>query len=369
MCAIKRLEIPRINRLGLGNVEGIENSKNKSISIEYTSCEQKGILLNLRFKVESKNLDPNYKKAYLNVFRSDTSERNFGGSVMRIVEIPTNGNRAIEVGVPITFLQAFYEPNKYYRASISVISDKKEERFWALSYGFELKIKESDDVCYCLKQGLTNTSCKGNGKNIVDEMYINLATKLGVEKEIFLAIAKQESRYDPFILNKPKQANILLERHYVYNLLLKKYGRQKADYYKSIDSTLCHENITPPGQYGGRLHQIDRLKKVKEWDETIAIESCSWGKFQTMGEYIEEDKEQTYSSANDFEKAMNMCEVQHFKYFSFFIEKIKGQRLINAMKNKDWESIAKWYNGNNWKKTNPDYPKNIKKYYEEIKNY
>ncbi len=88
-----------------------------------------------------------------------------------------------------------------------------------------------------------------------------------------------------------------------------------------------------------------------------------------MGEYIEEDRDRIYTNAEDFERAMNMCEVQHFKYFSFFIDKIKGRKLIDAMKNKDWEGIAKWYNGERWRDYNPDYAKNIKKYYVEFKNY
>lgn len=37
------------------------------------------------------------------------------------------------------------------------------------------------------------------------------------------------------------------------------------------------------------------------------------------------------------------------------------------MKNKDWESIAYYYNGAKWRTTNPDYPTKFKKYYDERK--
>lgn len=367
MSTVKALGIPKIKPLGLNNLQGVENSPQKSLSIKYISCERKGISLNLRFEVTAKGLDNKEFKTYLNVFRGDVKQTIFNESVTSVVEINPNGKRSVDITVPISFADnELYKTNKYYRASVSIDS------IWALSEGFKIEFKDKNtvknDICYCQNQGLTNSSCKGNGKSIVEEMYINLANSLGVEKEILLAIGRQESGHDAFVTNNPKKANILLERHYVYRLLKNKYGIAKADSCKAIDPTLCHEKKTPKGEYGSRLDQLDRLEKVKKWDESIAIESCSWGKFQTMGEYIEEDNEGTYKNLPDFENAMNMCEVQQFKYFTYFMKKIKGKRLIDAMKNKDWEGIAKWYNGANWKDDNPDYAKNIKKYYEAFKN-
>lgn len=368
MKTITNLGIPKIKALGLNNTNGIDNSQKKSLSIRYISCDQKGILLNLRFEITTKELNNKESRAYVNVFRGDAKQTIFNESVTSVVEINPNGKRVIDIAVPLSFGDnELYKTNKYFRASISV------DGLWALSEGFKIEFKDkkinNNDICYCQNQGLTNSSCKGNGKSIVEEMYINLAKSLGVEKEILLAIGRQESGHDTFVTNNPKKANILLERHYVYRLLKEKYGKAKADSCKAIDPTLCHENKTPKGEYGSRLDQLDRLEKVKKWDESIAIESCSWGKFQTMGEYITEDTESIYKNLPDFENAMNMCEVQQFKYFTFFMKKIKGKRLIDAMKNKDWEGIAKWYNGGNWKDDNPNYASNIKKYYEEFKNH
>ena len=229
-----------------------------------------------------------------------------------------------------------------------------------------LEKQNINSKCFCFSQGLVNFDCSGTGVSISDEMYEKLADDINVDEGILFAIAKQETKKESFIQLSPKKATILLERHYVYNLLKKKFGSNKANECQKEDSTLCNSKVTEKGGYGKSKEQLDRLEKVKKWDNDIAVKSCSWGKFQVMGVYIEKIK--LYKDADEFEKAMNLCEVQHFQFFKSYLIDVIGDNIIKAMRGKNWEKIAELYNGKNWKKTNPDYATNLKKYYEEYNN-
>lgn len=66
-----------------------------------------------------------------------------------------------------------------------------------------------------------------------------------------------------------------------------------------------------------------------------------------------------YSTPNDMEEAMHMCEVQHFACFKVYLKDVVGSPMIKAMKNKNWNKIAELYNGS-------DYA--INKYHIKMKN-
>lgn len=219
-------------------------------------------------------------------------------------------------------------------------------------------------ICYCLEMGFVTTSCGGNGSKITDLMYEDLSKDLNVEKEVLYAVAETETKGNPFISGiKPKQAKILFERHYLHRLAGAKLTAERIKFYEENYNDVFSSK---QGNYNWDvegINQIPRLKKAKEIDKDAAIMSCSWGKFQVMGEYYDK----AYNNAEDLEKAQNMCEIQQLYYFKIFIKKVKGKKLIDAMKNKDWESIAYYYNGAKWRTTNPDYPTKFKKYYDERK--
>ena len=213
-----------------------------------------------------------------------------------------------------------------------------------------------DNVCFCLSQGLVKKSCGGNGCNINDNDYEIAAKELGIEKEVLMAIAKQESKGSSF--QAVKQATILFERHKMYSLLIKK-GNTKA----SVDAlSIKHPSIVNKNSGGyNDMTSYDKLKTAKSIDYDCAIQSCSWGKFQVMGFHYAN----LYSSPRELEKAMNMCELQQFKYFVLYLKKTNG--MVDALKNKNWEGIATLYNGSKWKEKNPEYANNVKKYYNQFK--
>ena len=253
------------------------------------------------------------------------------------------------------------------KGGINLINNENKSKFISKFNEIKQKVKledgESvgieiieDDVCFCLSQGLVKKSCGGNGCNINDNDYATTAKDLGVEKEVLMAIASQESKHTSF--KAVKQATILFERHKMYRLLIKK-GNTKA----SVDALSKKYPSIVNEDSGGHndMTSYEKLKIAKSIDYDCAIQSCSWGKFQVMGfNYAN-----LYSSPRELEKAMNMCELQQFKYFVSYLKNTSG--MVDALKNKNWERIATLYNGPNWKNQNPEYANNIKRYYNQFK--
>lgn len=253
------------------------------------------------------------------------------------------------------------------KGGINLINNENKSKFISKFNEIKQKVKledgESvsieiieDDVCFCLSQGLVKKSCGGNGCNINDNDYATTAKELGIEKEVLMAIASQESKHASF--KAVKQATILFERHKMYRLLIKK-GNTKA----SVDALSKRYPSIVNEDSGGHndMTSYDKLKTAKSIDYDCAIQSCSWGKFQVMGFHYAN----LYSSPRELEKAMNMCELQQFKYFVLYLKKTNG--MVDALKSKNWEEIATLYNGPKWKEKNPEYANNIKRYYNQFK--
>ena len=209
--------------------------------------------------------------------------------------------------------------------------------------------------CICLKDKFTEVSFNGNGCLIAEWDYKKAAEDLDVEEEVLKAIAKQESHERSFYLDG--QATILFERHIMRRCLIKKgysidqVNKLQVDYPDIVN--------TQGGSYN--ISSYTKLGIAKEIDYDCAVLSCSWGKFQVMGLYYSN----LYSSPSALEEAMNKCELQQFRYFLSYLKNTNG--IIMALKNKNWESIARLYNGANWKNQNPKYASNIEKYYNQFK--
>ena len=253
------------------------------------------------------------------------------------------------------------------KGGINLINNENKNKFISKFNEIKQKVKlengESigveiieDDVCFCLSQGLVKKSCGGNGCNINDNDYATTAKELGIEKEVLMAIASQESKHTSF--KAVKQATILFERHKMYWLLIKKgYTKASVDALSKKYPSIVNKS---DGGYND-MTSYEKLKIAKSIDYSCAVQSCSWGKFQVMGlNYAN-----LYSSPMELEKAMNMCELQQFKYFVSYLKNTSG--MVDALKNKNWERIATLYNGPKWKDKNPEYANNIKRYYNQFK--
>ncbi|WP_426476710.1 N-acetylmuramidase domain-containing protein [Chryseobacterium sp. CBSDS_008] len=220
--------------------------------------------------------------------------------------------------------------------------------------------KKNTTKCYCYLQSVVDTPCNGKGNAVTDKHFESLAKDIGVEAKVFKAVAIVESggRKSFLNVNGEQKAKILYERHYMYRFLKKIKTQEELNNLKKNTPDLVHNIGTykdKNASYGSEKEQFEKLKKAKEIDSDSAIKSCSWGKFQVMGKYYN----YLYTSPIEMEKAMNMCEVQHFAYFKVYLKDVTGASMIKAMKEKNWDKIAELYNG-------PDYE--INKYHTKMKN-
>ncbi|MBS7253710.1 N-acetylmuramidase domain-containing protein [Flavobacterium branchiicola] len=228
-----------------------------------------------------------------------------------------------------------------------------------------------EPICYCLNKGLVDRSCLGKGAKVSDEDYKKLANELDTEEAAIYAVSKRESSGKSFTIQNGKEiSKILYERHYMFRLLSSKYGESFAKAKMEtnpylVNSTSGKYVYDSEGikQQNEEIASHEKFNKARKIDEDIAIQSCSWGAFQVMGEYYNHD----YESPQEFEKAMNMCEKQQLSYFKTFLLKVKT-KAHKALKDKNWEKFTYWYNGANWKTNNETYPTDMEKYYKEYKS-
>ena len=186
--------------------------------------------------------------------------------------------------------------------------------------------------------------------------YAEAARDLGIEPEIIQAFAEQESPRGAF--QQDGQPTILFERHKMYRHLKKDGLDAQAltrDYPEIVN--------TKSGGYGKYAAQYDKLNRARALDESAALQSASWGRFQIMGE----NYRLLYKTPQDMEKAMRLSEKEQLAFFVAFVRKSNNGRLLRALKNHQWERAVTYYNGANWRTINPQYANNIRKFYEKYK--
>ena len=169
-----------------------------------------------------------------------------------------------------------------------------------------------------------------------------VADDLGVELAVIKAVNEVESSGQGFSGNKPK---ILFEGH-IFWRQLKKHGLDPNNH-KAGNEDILYSSWTREHYIGGEAEHT-RLKKAKLVHEDAALESASWGLFQIMGFHWES---LGYESVKEFVKLMNKSEGEHLKAFGRFII---ANNLARYLKNKDWASFARRYNGPGYKQNKYD---------------
>jgi hypothetical protein len=218
---------------------------------------------------------------------------------------------------------------------------------WGIPYhfhpvGFITHFIDSRKKCYCHQQGLIDEPCVSGVLDVTKTHFELLATELNVEKEVLRAIAVAETGDQPPFReyeSGKRHALILYERHYMRRLLLAG-GMSSAEVgdLSRNEPKIVH-TYQKDYKYGALDEQYTRLRRAREIDRGAAIKSCSWGKFQVMGEYYRH----LYGSAEELEEAQNYCALQHLQYYKVFL--VREKNLIKPMQDRNWTLIAQRYNG------------------------
>ena len=201
---------------------------------------------------------------------------------------------------------------------------------------------------------------------------VSFSKELGVNPSLLQAIIKAECKFSNGFLysydekgREVKEPVILYECHVAYRLYAKKFGearaREVANRYPDILNPNPYGSKSNPRKYGKYTEQHARLQRaVALVGRDIALQSCSWGVGQIMGENWDE---LGYKSLQEFVTAMYDGEVKQLEAMIKFIRTKKG--LLDAIKRLDFQKIAYLYNGEGYAKN--QYDVKIKQYFNEYR--
>lgn len=170
--------------------------------------------------------------------------------------------------------------------------------------------------------------------------YSKASKLLGVEEAAVKAVASVESNGDGFITDTvgnqiPK---ILFERHIMFKRL------RDFTPIKSADMVAKYPDIVNPvpGGYKGGLAEHERLDRATKIDRNTALESASWGAYQIMGFHWQA------LGFNSVQEFVNQAYTEGGQ-LDLFVRFVKADiRLVKALKEKDWATFARIYNGPNY---------------------
>ncbi|UCA10823.1 N-acetylmuramidase domain-containing protein [Aeromonas enteropelogenes] len=172
-----------------------------------------------------------------------------------------------------------------------------------------------------------------NGEVVEESDYVNAASELGCEVNAIKAVALTETgstgSYYKFSDQDDAVLSILFERHKFSNMTSGKYDKS-------------HPEISNPmgGGYGAYKVQYRKLMLAYSLDKNAALKAASWGKFQILGS---NHLSAGYKDVNEFVSSLSVSEKNHLKAFVNFIK--ADNRLLKAIRAKDWLAFALVYNG------------------------
>jgi hypothetical protein len=197
----------------------------------------------------------------------------------------------------------------------------------------------------------------GGGKQISPGAIGRIAQELGVEPELLHAIYMVESSGKGFLPDgRPR---ILFEGH-VFWKQLKKFGIDPSALVRQ-NSGLRDILYSSWGERGNayKLDQYERLKKAMAIHPEAALNSASYGSFQILGTNA---KGMGYSNSKEMIDAISAGPDQELDALKRFLIMSK---LVGAMKKRDFNAIARGYNGSGYAQHN--YHGKMASYYNQLK--
>jgi hypothetical protein len=166
------------------------------------------------------------------------------------------------------------------------------------------------------------------------EAYVSAAWFLNCEPASIRAVSQVEAS-DRGGFNDDDSPTILYERHYFHRLTGGRFNGAR------INNTAAGLLSAPSwGGHGTFSMQAKKLEAAAKLDRDAALKSCSWGLFQIMGANHEAAG---YPDIQRFINAMYRSIDDHLRAFVMFIR--HDTRLLDALRDKQWETFARIYNG------------------------
>lgn len=194
-------------------------------------------------------------------------------------------------------------------------------------------------------------------QRITQKDYIEAANKLGCDVNILKSLAYIEGRGMAFFTSGDP---ILLYEPYVFGRLTKhKFSDKKViiagrEYPLSLEGTWDKKKA----MYVGGESEYIKFRAAVQLDRDATIKACSWGKFQILGM---NHAIAGYETPQKFLEAMYKDEKEHLKAFVNFCS---NTNIKKALRKKDFDEIARLYNGAGYKANN--YHIKLKTFYESL---
>lgn len=173
-----------------------------------------------------------------------------------------------------------------------------------------------------------------------------MARDVAIMPSMLLAIVDKESTGAGFLPDG--RAVILFERHKFYQFTKAKYNEKQAEAWRAENSNVCFPVWTHDAYFGG-AGEWDRFEAARSMEAEIAMLSTSWGLMQVMGFNYHVCG---YDNVQDMVQDMTLNETLQMRAAINFI--CKQPNLYTAAKNRNFEGVARVYNGAGFKKNNYD---------------
>jgi len=173
--------------------------------------------------------------------------------------------------------------------------------------------------------------CLNPSTGLSESDYERAAKDLGVDIAAIKAVAEVETSGRAF--DDSGRPRILYERHYFHRLTNGKHSKK-------------HPDISNPkaGGYGSFASQYPKLQKAYGLNQSAALKSASWGRFQIMGA---NHRAAGFARVESFVLAMTEAESKHLRAFVSFVN--SNQSMLAALRGHEWAGFAAAYNGKNYR--------------------
>ncbi len=173
----------------------------------------------------------------------------------------------------------------------------------------------------------------------------NQYSKLNPDISLACTYYNTKERYVVADLQHKKKKNVPNDIEYYRSISKKDDKKTKGESLLFLDIVKDGKLVANDNRYLDNIGSYKRLVKAYKLNPVAALESCSWGAFQIMGEFWEEMK---FSDVYALVKAMSQSPKEQIKCFVLYIKHV-NPKIIAHLKSKDWAAIAKAYNGHGYK--------------------
>lgn len=169
-----------------------------------------------------------------------------------------------------------------------------------------------------------------------DAAYDAAAWLLMCESAAIRAVAEVEAGPEGAFLDSGEPV-ILFERHIFSRLTGREHDGAKAP---GVPASAAVISAPKGGGYGPYSAQHKRLQAAAALNRPAALRSASWGLYQILGT---NHAACGYPSLQRFITAMYRSVDDHLRAFVMFIR--HDERLVDAIRDRDWPTFARIYNG------------------------